>query len=73
MTRRYEFGMALSAQKTREIYRGRARYILVETDDGTRLQLPASRFREFVDGDGIHGRFRVETDTKHKLQSLQRI
>ncbi len=73
MTRRYEFGMALSAQKTREIYRGRARYILVETDDGTRLQLPASRFREFVDGDGIHGRFRVETDTEHKLQSLQRI
>lgn len=72
MTRSFEFGMALSAEKTRGIYRGRARYLLVETDDGLKLQLPAANFREFVEADGIHGRFRVRIDADNKILSLQR-
>ena len=73
MNRSFEFGMILSAEKTRGIYRGRARYLLVETDEGLKLQLPAANFREFVDADGIHGRFRVRIDDDNKILALQRI
>lgn len=70
--RSFEFNMALSAQKTRRIYQGQARFIIVETDDGVKLQLPAINFRDYVDGDGIHGRFRVEIDAANRILSLLR-
>ena len=62
--------MALSAQKTEHIYQGRARYIVVETDRGLKLQLPAANFRAHVTANGIHGRFVVEVDEDNKLKRL---
>lgn len=70
--RSFEFSMALSAEKTRSIYQGQARYIVVETDDGLSLQLPAINFREYVGRNGIHGRFQVEIDADNRIQSLRR-
>jgi hypothetical protein len=71
--RKFEFEMALSAQKTQSIYEGQARYILVESDQGLKLQLPAPNFREYVTAEGIHGRFQVEIDSTNKLRSLTKI
>ena len=70
--RHFEFTMALSAQKTRAIYAGRARFILVETDRGLKLQLPAANFLEYVTDDGIHGRFDVKIDANNKILALRR-
>ena len=70
--RRFAFNMALSAEKTRSIYEGQARYILVETDEGLRLQLPAANFREFVSVNGIHGQFNVTIDADNKIIELRR-
>ena len=69
----YDFSMALPVAKTEAIYRGNARFILVETDQGLRLQLPASNFRVFVGTDGIHGRFRVRVDDANRILALERI
>ncbi len=71
--RRFFFSLDVSAEKTQSIYRGQARYILVESDDGKKLQLPASNFREFVDNDGIHGRFYVRIDADNRILELARI
>ncbi len=71
--RSFEFSLALSAARTETIYRGHARYIVVESDDGPRLQLPAANFRAWVDADGIHGRFRVCIDGDNRIVSLQRL
>ena len=71
--RQFEFSLALSAQKTETIYQGRAGYILVESEEGLKLQLPASNFREFVGSDGIHGRFRVDIDADNRIKHLQRL
>jgi hypothetical protein len=65
--REFEFDMALSAQKTQAIYEGQARYILVETDRGLKLQLPAVNFYKYVTADGIKGRFRVKIDADNKF------
>ena len=69
----FEFDMALSAQKTRAIYEGRARYILVESDQGVKLQLPASNFYRHVTTEGIRGRFSVDVDADNKIISLRRL
>ena len=70
MNRSYEFSIRLSAEEIRSIYQGQARYLLVTTDDGTKLQLPAQNFRRYVTNDGISGRFRVEIDKDNKILQL---
>ncbi len=71
--RNFDFNMALSADKTHAIYEGRARYILVESLQGLKLQLPAASFLGYVGADGIHGRFRVKIDATNKILTLRRI
>ena len=70
--RNFRFTMALNAQKTRAIYAGEARFILVETDQGLKLQLPAANFLEHVTADGIHGHFDVKIDANNKILALRR-
>ena len=69
----YEFSLVLTAVETERIYRGDGRFVLVETDTGLSLRLPASNFRPFVEVDGIRGRFRVRVDTGNRLQQLERL
>ena len=70
---KFEFTMSLSAQQIHSVYQGRARYILVESDAGLKLQLPAANFRNFVTADGIQGRFRVTIDASNKIQTLRKL
>ncbi|MDH5353569.1 MAG: DUF2835 domain-containing protein [Gammaproteobacteria bacterium] len=72
MNRTYEFTMQLSAEKTRIIYQGQARFLLVTTDHGIKLQLPAQNFRSYVTNEGINGRFSVEIDEDNKILQLSK-
>ena len=69
----FEFNMALSADETRSIYEGRARFILVKSVQGLKLQLPAVNFRRHVTERGIRGRFSVETDASNKILALRKL
>ena len=71
--RLFEFSLDLPVHKIERIYQGNARYILVESDGGLTLQLPATNFREYVDTDGIHGRFRVHIDENNRIINLRRL
>jgi len=70
---KFEFDMALSARKTQTIYEAQARYILVETDRGLKLQLPAPNFYRYVTADGIQGRFSVKIDADNKIIEMRKI
>ncbi len=69
----FVFNMALSARQTRSIYEGQARFILVESEQGLKLQLPAANFRAYVNADGITGRFSVEIDVNNKILALRKL
>ncbi|PSD40987.1 DUF2835 family protein, partial [Vibrio sp. V02_P2A34T13] len=45
--------------------------VQVYTDQGLRLQLPASRFRPFLSQIGVKGRFRLTTDQNNKFVKLE--
>ena len=69
----FTFKLALSAAQTKSIYAGQARAILVESEQGLSLRLPASNFRTHVNAEGINGRFSVDIDDNNKIQALVKL
>ena len=70
---KFEFDMGLSGQQTESIYEGQARFILVESIQGLKLQLPAAKFRAYVSADGITGRFSGEIDGNNRILALRKL
>ncbi|MFA0088240.1 DUF2835 domain-containing protein [Vibrio sp. 10N.261.51.F12] len=70
VTKKYFFSMNLSYQAFISHYSGHASSIMVQTDCGLRLQLPAVRFRAYLTQLGIKGRFRLTTDHNNKFLRL---
>jgi hypothetical protein len=73
LSKSFNFSLNLSAAKTESIYQGQIKYIIVVTDQGLKLQLPAHNFRSFVNSNGIRGRFRLITDDENKLQKIESV
>ena len=73
MNKSFYFPLDLSYAKTESIYQGQIRYIIVQTDEGLKLKLPAQNFRPFVSLNGIKGHFRLETDRQNRVQKIEKI
>ncbi|MGF1771263.1 DUF2835 domain-containing protein [Vibrio wakamikoensis] len=67
----YYFSLNISYQQYVTHYTGHAYSVLVCTDQGLRLQLPATRFRPFLTQLGLKGRFRLTTDQNNKFLRLE--
>ncbi|MCG9576363.1 DUF2835 domain-containing protein [Vibrio tubiashii] len=67
----YHFTLNISYQTFLAHYNGAASNVLVVTDKGLRLQLPASRFRPFLSQIGLKGCFRLTTDQNNKFLKLE--
>jgi hypothetical protein len=67
------FDIALSAERLRVVYQGRARRILVQSRDGRSVSVPAHHFRSFLTHDGIYGSFELEFSPTGELLSLRRL
>ncbi|MDN3610071.1 DUF2835 domain-containing protein [Vibrio ostreicida] len=67
----YYFTLNISYQSFIAHYSGAASHVLAITDQGLRLQLPASRFRPFLSQIGLKGRFRLTTDQNNKFIKLE--
>ncbi|WP_299018739.1 DUF2835 domain-containing protein [uncultured Photobacterium sp.] len=69
----YTFSVNISYHNYLNHYSGAASTVLVFTDNGLRLQLPASRFRPFLSQLGVRGRFRITVNNQNRLDKLERI
>lgn len=67
----YFFSLNIPYQTFLSHYNGAASNVLVTTETGLRLQLPASRFRPFLSQIGLKGRFRLITDQNNKFVRLE--
>nr|WP_162047556.1 DUF2835 domain-containing protein [Vibrio taketomensis] len=65
------FSLNIPYQTFLSHYNGAASNVLVTTETGLRLQLPASRFRPFLSQIGLKGRFRLITDQNNKFVRLE--
>ncbi|MCM0150349.1 DUF2835 domain-containing protein [Photobacterium galatheae] len=71
--KRYSFSVNIPYQTFLQHYSGAASAVLVYTDEGLRLQLPASRLRPFLSQLGVRGRFRVSVSSENRLEKLEKI
>ncbi len=66
------FNLHISAEQYQRYYQGNARAVIVQSEDGRRLQFPASSLQKFVSREGVHGRFEIVFDGNHKLIEINR-
>ncbi|WP_338164371.1 DUF2835 domain-containing protein [Vibrio sp. 10N] len=67
----YYFSLNISYNHYLTHYTGHASSVLVHTDQGLKLQLPATRFRPFLTQLGLKGRYRLTTDQNNKFLRLE--
>lgn len=70
MEKHYRFSLSISYVKFQQYYDGVAGSVLVCTNAGLKLQLPAARLRPFLTHSGINGIFELVTDENNKFKSL---
>lgn len=70
---RLKFYLNISNDEFLAYYQGHANSVLVRSEDGRNVQLPAQNLRQFLTGDGIRGVFEMELDDTNKLLELRLI
>lgn len=65
--------VALSAERLRTVYQGRANRILLQSRDGRRVSVPAHHFRTFLTHEGVYGSFELEFSQAGELLGLRRL
>jgi hypothetical protein len=63
----------ISADEYLKSYQHHNAVVFAMSDDGRRVQFPASLLKRFVMHEGIRGRFRIEFDATGKCQAIARI
>lgn len=70
--RQAKFTIRISADDYLYYYKGQAKQVIVNADDGRRVQFPASCLQPFVTRDGIQGVFVLRFDENNKLIGLEK-
>ncbi len=70
---RIRFRIDLPPEQLVRYYQGEARSVLVQAEDGRRVQFPAARLRPFVTARGVQGRFQLLLDDDSRLLEITRI
>lgn len=71
--RSFTFSINISYNAFLQHYSGAASSVVVVTDMGLKLQLPAVRLRGFLTHAGITGKFRVLVNNNHKFETIERL
>ena len=70
---RLRFRIALSADAFLHYYRGSVSAVIVQGEDGRRIQLPAASLRPFLLSDGVNGLFELTLDEANRLVAIRRV
>jgi len=73
MAQYIRFSLNLSSEDFLQHYQGAASAVVVQADDGRRIQLPANSLRPFVGQLGVVGRFELELNQNNKLINLKKL
>jgi hypothetical protein len=68
---KYYFSLNITSQEYLPYYQGRVQSIIVMTEQGEKVEFPAMHLRNHVTGNGIKGRFCLQT-LHNKFLSLDK-
>ncbi|HWL15519.1 MAG TPA: DUF2835 family protein [Opitutus sp.] len=61
----------LSRDQIAAYYRGELRAVVARASNGQTVQFPASVLHKFITLDGVHGKFRLRFDERHKFVGIE--
>ena len=64
--------LAIRKDELLRLYSGDARAVIAVAENGQTVRFPANILREYVDHDGVHGRFRIALAEDGKFSALSR-
>ena len=67
------FTLRVSRSEMLRWYSGEAHTVVVMSEEGLRVQLPAHSLRPFVTPEGVSGRFALRFDSQGRQLSLRRV
>jgi hypothetical protein len=73
MLNRIRFSLDISSEDYLRYYQGSAHSVVVTSEDGRRIQFPASNLRPFVTREGVRGRFELLLDEGNRLLELRKL
>lgn len=69
----YRFQISLPASRYLRYYQGNAKAVIVRSENGHKISIPANCLRSFVEPSGVHGRFQITLDEDNRLIEIRRI
>ncbi|BFT30330.1 DUF2835 domain-containing protein [Alteromonas sp. D210916BOD_24] len=69
----YFFTINVPYNQCEALYSPSITSVVMLSESGLNIQVPTSRLRQFVTSSGVKGRFRMITDTQHKIKSFERV
>jgi len=73
MSSKIRFYLDISHDEFLRYYRGSAHSVVVQSEDGRTVRLPAGNLRPFVTSEGICGRFEISVDENSSLLEIRRL
>jgi len=67
------FNLAINREQFQEYYRTPGINVLVQAENGIRIQFPARVIQPFVLHDGVHGDFQIRFDADNRLIDIKRV
>ncbi len=65
--------LAISEKEILKYYKGSAKFILAQTQQGQTVRFPINVVRQFVTTDGIQGRFAISYSKEGKFESIEKL
>ncbi len=72
-TKEYYFYIDIYYTELQRHYSGHAATIRVNTEEGPKIQFPATYLRPYVTQIGIRGRFKLVLDERNEILSLEQV
>lgn len=69
----FYFTLSLKYELCERLYVPGINSVVMQADNGKRIQLPVKNLRPYVSPIGIKGRFRLMIDDKNKIKSFEKI
>ena len=69
----YYFTLRIPYQHCERFYVAGANSVILCADSGQRVQLPSKNLRQWVDRNGLHGRFRLLISDENKVISFEKV
>jgi hypothetical protein len=71
--KKYRFRLVLTTEQVLAFYQGHVTAVVVQADNGLRVQLDLRHFRRYFQHSGVDGHFELLTEPNGKFKALHKI